>query len=173
MKKVLMIIAKEGFRDEEFQVPYNRFKENNLEVTVASSSLGEARGKFGATAKVDVAIDKVEPADFDAVVFVGGPGASEYFNNPTAHRIAKEMLNSQKIVGAICIAPVTLANAGILKGKKATVWSSSEDQFGIEQLKSKGAKYRGNPLEVDGNIITANGPQAAVEFASKILEKLK
>lgn len=173
MKKILMVIAKNGFRDEEFQAPCEKFKADNIEVIVASSSLGQAKGKFGSTAEVDVVIGDANSAEFEAVVFVGGPGANEYFNNKVSHKIAREMFDSGKIVAAICIAPVTLANAGVLKGKKATVWSSSEDKFGIDQLKNYGAEFVDKPVVVDGNLVTANGPAAAADFASEILKRLK
>ncbi|MCD6213570.1 MAG: DJ-1/PfpI family protein, partial [Candidatus Desulfofervidus sp.] len=51
--------------------------------------------------------------------------------------------------------------------KKATVWSSE-----ASQLKSLGAIYTGKPVERDGLIITANGPQAAKKFGETILATL-
>jgi len=94
-------------------------------------------------------------------------GATEYWNNEIAHNLARAALEKNKIVAAICIAPVTLAKAGLLKGKKATVWSSEANQ-----LKSLGAIYTGKPVERDGLIVTANGPQAAEEFGETILAAL-
>ena len=55
--------------------------------------------------------------DYDAVIFVGGPGSSEYWDDPKAHSIAEETVAADKIPGAICIA--SLAKSGVLKGKKA------------------------------------------------------
>ena len=123
-KSVVMIIAKDGFRDEEFLKPKAIFEENNVKVTVASSSQGIASGMLGAKAKVEKTIDEVNPSDYDSVIFIGGTGSAEYWHNPTAHKIANNAYKENKIVAAICIAPVTLAEAGLLKGKKATVWSS-------------------------------------------------
>lgn len=73
----------------------------------------------------------------------------------------------KKIVGAICIAPVTLARAGLLKNKKVTTYSST-----INDIKSAGAKYTGNDVERDGNIITASGPAAAQKFGEAIVKAL-
>ncbi len=61
-----------------------------------------------------------------------------------------------------------MANSGILKGKKATVYID-----GKESLLKSGAIYTGNSLEIDGNIITANGPDAAEDFSNAILKSLK
>jgi len=71
-------------------------------------------------------------------------------------------------VAAICIAPVTLANAGLLKGRKATVFSSC-----AEQIKQKDAIYTGNPVEQDNGFITASGTEAAHSFGQALLQALK
>jgi protease I len=78
-----------------------------------------------------------------------------------------EAVKQNKIVGAICIAPVTLANAGILSGKRAAV-SISERQ----QLADKGAECTFKDVQRDGNIITASGPPAAKGFGEAIAEAL-
>jgi protease I len=167
-KKVAFIIANNGFRDEEFQVPSLVLEENGIDVIVVSLSLDEARGMLGTRVQPHILIDDVKVTNYDAIVFVGGVGSQEYWDNPTAHKIANEAIKHNKILAAICIAPITLANAGVLKGKKATVWSSE-----INRLKAKGAKYIKEPVVRDGNIITADGPTSASLFANKILEALK
>jgi protease I len=86
-----------------------------------------------------------------------------YFDDPVAQNIAKEAVRENKILAAICIAPVILANAGVLRNKKATVFPSEK-----ETLINAGAQYTGKDVEVDGNIITASGPQAAEKFAATI-----
>ncbi|MGQ9631295.1 MAG: DJ-1/PfpI family protein [bacterium] len=166
-KKILMIIARNGFRDEEYQIPREILEGEGASITVASSSLNPAKGMLGSVVKPDIPIDDVDAADYDALIFVGGVGASEYWESERAHSIAKEALDSGKVVCAICIAPVTLAKAGILKGRRATVWWSEGGR-----LKSLGAIYTGRPVERDGKIITANGPGAAGEFAEAITKAL-
>jgi len=166
-KCALMIIASNDFRDEEYQAPRKALETVGVKVTVASSSLSASTGMLGAKVTPDTLIDDVSAGDYDAVIFVGGSGASEYFNNPTAQNIAKDTVAADKLLCAICIAPSTLANAGVLSGKRATCWSSEAGN-----LRDKGAVVSGNPVEVDGKIITANGPQSAGHFAHKIIEAL-
>lgn len=166
-KKVVLIIASNGYRDEEFEEPRKALSQAGAQVVVVSSSLKEAKGMLGGRAKPDILITDIKTSDYDCVVFVGGTGSSEYWDNPVAHKIAKDTYNSGKIIAAICIAPVTLANAGILKGRKATVFTSE-----IERLKSKGANYTGGGVEKDGNIITADGPQNARKFADILVKNL-
>jgi len=167
MKKVVMVIAQDGFRDEELLQPKEILERNGIEVKVASSSLAQAKGMLGAKVKPDILVSDINIRDFAAVVFVGGAGASQYWDDPVAQKLAEDALNANRIVAAICIAPVTLAKAGILKGKRATVWSSE-----AEQLKAAGANYTGRAVEKDGDIITGSGPTAAREFAEEIVRAL-
>ena len=167
-KKILMIIASNNFRDEELQVPKGIFEGEGAKVTIASSSLEESTGTLGATAKPDVLIGDVEAQDYDAVIFVGGAGSSEYWEDAKAHEIVRSTLEKGKLLGAICIAPVTLANAGVLNGKKATVWNSEAGK-----LRQKGAIYTGAGVEVDGNIITADDSHSAKEFGEAFVDALK
>jgi len=166
-KKVAMIIASNGYRDEEFEEPRKILSSNGAQITVASSSLKEAKGTLGGKVKPDTLINDIRTEDFDCIIFVGGAGSSEYWNSPVAHEIAKSAYTSGKIISAICIAPVTLANAGILNGKKATVFPSE-----VGRLRNRGATCTGRGVEVDGNIITADGPSSAKNFANTIVNKL-
>lgn len=166
-KKAVIIIASNNFRDEELLKPKEVLEKNGVTVTIASSSLKEATGMLGAKVKPDILFSNINVSDYDAVIFVGGSGANEYWDNPTAHKIAHDANNAKKIVGAICIAPVTLAKAGLLKNKKATTYSSTTND-----IKSAGAKYTGADVERDGNIITASGPAAAQEFGEAIVKAL-
>lgn len=167
MKKILMIIAPENFRDEELLEPKKIFENKGFSVTIASTK-NEAKGMLGARVNVDININDVNVGNYDAIIFVGGVGSQIYYNDNRALSIAKESFESKKITAAICIAPVILANAGILHGKKATVW---DGRF-ADMLRSGGAKYTGESVTKDGNVITANGPQAAKQFAEEIIKNL-
>lgn len=167
-KKVLMIIAGNNFRDEEFFQPYDLLKQCGAAVTIASSRKDKARSMFGKSVAPDLLLADCKAADYDAVVFIGGPGASEYFTNPAAHALARSAMESGKILAAICIAPVTLANAGVLKGRKAVCFPSME-----EQLARQGAIVGTQAVLQDGRILTATGPEAAKAFAEALVNMLK
>jgi protease I len=164
-KSALMVIAFEKFRDEEYAEPKKVLEDAGFRVATASIQTGTAKGKFGLEAPVDLALKDVKAADYDTVVFVGGPGSHGYFNDPTAQAIAREAHDAGKIVAAICAAPSILANAGLLKGRTAT---SFPDQG--PNLTAGGANFTGKGLEIDGNIITADGPAHAKEFGQAIVK---
>ncbi|MGC8977048.1 MAG: DJ-1/PfpI/YhbO family deglycase/protease [Candidatus Ratteibacteria bacterium] len=167
-KKVLMVIAFENFRDEELQTPKEIFEKNGIKVDIASNKKGTAKGMLGLKVNVELKIDEVEEKEYDGIIFVGGIGSQSLFNNTYAINLAKNFYKNKKVVGAICLAPGILANSGILKGKKATCYPSASDI-----LKKNGAIYTGKEVEVDGNIVTGSGPEAAEKFATEILKLLK
>lgn len=167
--KIAMIIAFRDFRDAEYFIPKQIFENAGIKVITASTDLGVAIGADGGDTKTTVLIDDLIAENFDALVFICGPGMAKQLNNEKLQEIARQ----GKIVGAICIAPVILAKAGILQGKKATVWSSTMDKNAIKTLKENGAIYEDKTVVADGNIVTANGPEAAEGFAKVLTEILK
>lgn len=166
MSRIISVIAPEGYQDKEFNDSKIALESKGHEVMTASSEL-EAYGKFGGVEKIDFLLEDVNPNEFDAILFVGGPGCHRYFDDPLAHELAQEFLRAGKLTTAICAAPSILANAGLLEGKKATCFPSQADN-----LKEKGTDYTGNPVETDGLIITADGPDSATAFGEKIAEVL-
>jgi len=170
MKSILFIIAHKGFQDNEFSIPRDILKAKGHKITVASSDTSLALGAMGSKVIPDITIDEAlkRIVEFDAVIFVGGGGAREYFDSSVAHQIARDTKN---IIAAICIAPLILANAGVLNGKKATIWN---DTSGTQKnlIESKGAVFVAQSVVVDGKLVTANGPGAAKLFGESIAELL-
>ncbi|MEM5853567.1 MAG: DJ-1/PfpI family protein [Candidatus Aenigmatarchaeota archaeon] len=166
-KKVLMIIAPKNFRDEELLEPKEILEKSGAEIKIASKGVKTARGMLGSSVNVNLDLSEVQTEIYDAVIFIGGTGAEVYFNDSTALKVARESYEQGKIIGAICIAPSILANAGILEGKRATSWPSE-----ASNLEAKGAKYTGELVTADGKIITAKGPEAANEFGKIIAKSL-
>ncbi len=168
-KNILMVIPPSNFRDEELLIPKRIFIEKKEKVFIASLVKDRIRGMLGAKTDIDFTIDKIQ-GNFDAVVFVGGSGIEEYklYDNKDILNLAKAFSYRGKIVTAICLGTKILANADLLKNRKATTTSSA-----IEYIKSKGAKYQESSVVKDLKIITASGPDAAKEFAETILNSLK
>jgi len=165
--KIGILIAHNGFRDEEYWVPKKMFEESSCQIITISSKKTPAISKFKETTPVDIVIGDLNMDEIKSLVIVGGPGTQEYFDNLLVHKLARETLEKNKILAAICIAPVILARAGLLAGKKATVFPT-----GREELEKADAKYVDEAVVSEGNIITANGPQAAQSFAERILSRL-
>lgn len=167
-KKVLMVIAPRDFQDEEFSKPKELLEAKGVEVKVASLTRETAIGMYGTKVTPDISMKNAKATDYDAIVFVGGNGAAALADDPQALALAIEAKKHDKIIGAICIAPVILAKAGILEGKKATVSAS-----GKNELINAGATYTGKGVEVDGKVVTGSGPASAEEFGQAILRVLE
>ncbi|MFA5843478.1 MAG: DJ-1/PfpI family protein [Coriobacteriia bacterium] len=168
MPTALLVIAPEGFRDEEYAHPKEVLERRGVTVVTASVAPGPCRGKLGMTARADVALSEADTEDYDAVAFVGGPGASIFFDDEAAQRFAAAMDTAGKVVAAICIAPSTLARAGLLAERAATAFPDRADD-----LIAHGARFTGADVEIDGHIVTANGPAAARSFGDAIADLLE
>ncbi len=167
MAKILMIIAQNGFRDEELLVPKQILEHAGHNVKVASITRGKATGSKGTSLQPDLAVYEANPAFFDCVVIVGGPGSPALAENGEVIDFVLGM--SKKLVAAICLGPMTLAQAGILKDKKATIFP---DRSAITLLRQSGGVYKTGSVVVDGNIVTADGPQSAEQFGTTIVKML-
>ncbi len=173
MKKILLIVAPINFRDEEALIPKQLFEEKGFSVVVASKNTSIARGSLGAKLNVDLNTEQINQSQinqFDAIVFSGGAGALIYFEDKNIHNLIQTMFKNNKLIAAICIGPMILAKAGILDHKKATVWDKDLNQS--KYFLSHNIHYTNQNVVVDKNIITANGPHAAQQFANKIIEML-
>lgn len=171
-KKVLMVVAPLNFRDEELLIPKKVFEDAGVKVVIASKDVAQARGMMGELVTVDVDLYQVSAADYDAIVFVGGGGAKSYFEDEIAHLLAKSSVNQGKVTAAICIAPAILAKAGVLKGKRATIWTSVVDKSMVSVIDAGGGAYSDAEVVVHGKVITGCGPDAGEKFAEKILEAI-
>ncbi|HOI60366.1 MAG TPA: DJ-1/PfpI family protein [Candidatus Pacearchaeota archaeon] len=168
-KKIAMVIAAREFRDEECFETKDILEKEGFNITLFSNEKGIAVGRFGGEIKVEKTLEEIDVSDFDCVLFVGGGGAIKYLDNNLSYDLLRKANKRNIIITAICIAPVILANAGILEGKKATVWSNDLDKSAIKILEQKGATYINKNSVIDKNIVTANGPSAIKEFCEDII----
>jgi protease I len=167
---VLLVIAPEGFNDSEYLQPRAVLEAAGCRVVVASLSVEVAVGMRGTQVEPDVVLAEVDGTEYDAVLFIGGSGADVYWDDAQAHRVAREAVNQDRVVGAICIAPVILARAGVLEGRDATVFSPSSL---CPELEARGATCSFERVQRDGRIVTGNGPEAAQEFAEVVIRVLQ
>lgn len=163
----LIILPHQKFEDAEFQITHTALIDAGIDTTIASSSLESAEGMHGLSVQPDALIQNITWIDFQAILLIGGVGCREYWHNKPLHQLLLSADKRNQLLAAICLAPVTLANSGILDGRHATGYPSSE-----RYLTWKGAIYTGNPVEIEENVITANGPAAAEEFAATVIKSL-
>ena len=171
-RRIALIIAFRDFRDAEYFVSRQILEKAGFEVKTVSNKKGTAIGADGGDTEVELLVSEINTNNFHAIVFVGGPGCLDALDNEDSYKIIRETISQGKILAAICISPIILARAGVLSGKKVTVWVSEADKRPVKILEKNGAICQSLPVVVDEKIVTANGPDAAGEFAEKIKDLL-
>jgi len=114
----------------------------------------------------DTVIDSVKAEDFDMIVLPGGqPGSDNLNADPRVRELVIGFSRKGKLTGAICAAPIVLASAGVLRGKRATSYPSYKDKLG-------GAVYEEKSVVTDGTVLTSRGAGTALNFGLAIVERL-
>lgn len=165
MQKVAVMLA-DGFEEVEALTVVDIVRRVGITCDMFSISGEEVKGAHDIVVKADKLISD-EIKEYDVIVLPGGmPGATNLRDNEEVIKLVKYFNNNNKIIGAICAAPIILGKADIIEGKNVTSYP------GFEKELSKG-NYLEEHVVVDGNIITSRGPATAMLFAYKILELLQ
>ena len=165
---ILYVIAYKNFQDEEYFETKKIFENGGYKTKISSSIIGEGQGKLGSSVNIELLFSEVDAVDFDAIVFIGGLGSIALWDDWRAQGLSKLFLENKKIVAGIGSGVVIMANAGILKNIKATCLSADESH-----VRHGEADIVGGSVVVSGNIITADGPKSAKEFANTLINVLK
>lgn len=171
--KALFIIAQKDFRDEELFETKDVLNRKGIESDVASVTTNIARGMLGGSITPNLAVRDAKESDYSALIVVGGSGSPELANHREVLELIKQFFQKNKLIAAICLAPMVLAKAGVLKDIKATVWNASSYQDSVKVLQAGRAKFATEVLVKDKNIITAFGPEQAEKFGEMIVKSLK
>jgi len=166
-KRAALIVASQNFRDEELFETKRALDAAAVQTVTASTRIGIIMGALGNIAEANILVGQLRVEDYDAIIFIGGPGAVEYAANPAALNLAREAVRQRKILAAISTAPTILANAGVLTGVRATSFLSERNRLILA-----GAVYTGIPVEQDRLIITGSGPAASIQFGRAIADAL-
>ena len=177
-KRVVIIVASKYFNDTELFGAEHALQIAGIQPVFASSVVGEIKGIERNTITATVLIKDIKVDDYDAFVFIGGQGAREYFNNKDVLNLVRSANEKNKILAAIGVAPAIFAYADVVKDKNVACFSSQR-----RRLLSAGARWKSTSLEIDGNMITASGPDAdplvagspasAQRFGTAILNMLR
>lgn len=125
----LVVIASKEFKTLEFQGVKEALGNRGIGIVVSSSAVVAEGYDPELRLDTDLLLQDVVVDDFDAIVFIGGRGAVEYYERDVAHSLINEFYEKGKIVSAICLSPSILANAGVLGGKRATAYISEKSNL--------------------------------------------
>jgi len=167
--KKVAIMVDEIYQTLEVWYPYYRLKEAGLEVNfVAAEAKKEYHSKEGYPCVSDISVKQAKASDYDCMVVPGGFAPDFMRRSADVIKFANDMVNTGKIIAAICHGGWLLCSTPIYKGKKATCFMAIKDD-----IKNAGADYVDAECVVDGNLITSRKPDDLPTFCTAILEKLK
>lgn len=164
----LIFLPKKDFNEEEFTIIKKRLLKAGKQLFITSDDHSVCSGSKGMKVKSDTSFYNVNINNFAALILIGGSGSRNYWKNESLHKIVKKFFDSKKIVAAICSSPIILAKAGILQNKKATCYS--EDKM---ELINSGIDYQDRNVVVDGNVVTADSVNSALQFVEAVLHLTK
>lgn len=165
------ILATDGFEQSELFEPRKALQEAGAEVKIVSLKTGEIKGwnekNWGDSIAVDLTVDEANANDFDALQLPGGVMNPDKLRmNEKAVQFVKSFFDAGKPVAAICHAPWTLVEAGVVKGKTLTSWASLQTD-----LENAGAKWVDQEVVTDNGLVTSRNPQDIPAFNKKMIEE--
>lgn len=157
----------DGFEEIEAFTAVDTLRRAGLNVEIVSVTSDEiVMGAHDVSLLCDVNFENCDFSDADLLLLPGGmPGAGTLDKHVGLRKLILDFAEKNKPIAAICAAPMVLGKLGLLKGRKATCYPSFEQYL-------EGAQCVDEPVVCDGNIITAMGPGAAMEFSLTIVELL-
>ena len=160
MKRVLVPLA-EGFEELEAVTIIDILRRAGIEVVVASLAGSPVTGSHGIRLAADTPLAALVEQDFDMIALPGGmPGAEHLRNDPRIADFVRRLHDLGRPVAAICAAPMVLAAAGVLEGRRATSYPGFLEGG------------TGEAVVVDRNVITSRGPGTALDFALALVGEL-
>lgn len=167
MPTVLVPLAP-GFEDLEATTVVDILRRAGIEVLTAGLAPGLVQGSRGMRVAPDVSLDEVLERDFDMIVLPGGmPGSEHLKNDARIQALLRRLSAAGAYTAAICAAPMALAAAGLLDGRRRTGYPGM-----IDKLTLPGGSYLDDPVVIDGKVVTSRGPGTAMDFALALVELL-
>ena len=163
------LLVEEDFEDRELPLLLDSLRASGLRVTVVGPIAGrEYRGKRqGAVVRADIAAGAARINDFDIVVIPGGYAPDKMRMRHAMVDLARDAMESNKPVAAICHGPSLLISANALRGRTLTCWPS----IAID-VKNAGGRYVDKPVVEDGNLITSRKPDDVPVFSEAIIRAI-
>ncbi len=165
MARVCVLLA-EGFEEIEAVTLIDVLRRAEVDVVTLGVSSTDVTGAHGIPMTADNLLADAGDESWDMVILPGGmPGSAHLRDDPAVQALVTRQHARGGRLAAICAAPMALAQAGVLAGKKATSYPGFEDKL-------PGADYQQQAVVVDGTVFTSRGPGTSLPFALRLVAEL-
>lgn len=163
---MILLFLAEGFEEIEAIGTVDVIRRAGIDIKTVGIGGREIKGSHGINVTADYDINSLPNKPIDGTILPGGmPGTLNLEKNEKVKELVTYTYNKGLLTAAICAAPSILGHMGFLEGKKATCYPGFEKDL-------YGAEVTGEPVVVNGNVITGNGPGSAIEFGGEIVSFL-
>jgi protease I len=172
-KRVAFLVANEGVEQVELTEPMAAIRKAGAEVELIAPEAGDVQAfnhlDKGDVFGIDRTVGDADPGDYDGLVLPGGVANPDQLRTKEdAVRFVRAFFDTGKPVGAICHAPWTLVEAGVLQGRTVTSWPSLQTD-----LRNAGAEWVDEEVHVDQGLVTSRKPDDIPAFSAKVVEEIE
>lgn len=167
-QKRIAVLVDEMYQVLEVWYPYYRLLEAGCEVDLVGAQATTFKSKEGYPCDAQLAAGKVKAADYDCMVVPGGYAPDFMRRSDDVIRFANEMVDSGKLIAAICHGGWLLCSTKAFKGRRATCFMAIRDD-----ITNAGAMYVDEECVVDGKLITSRKPGDLPAFCRAIIKALQ
>jgi protease I len=170
-KNVAILVA-DGFEQEEMTSPKEALEQAGAKTHIVSLKPGKVKGwqhtQWGDEFRVDQPVERANASDYDALLLPGGVMNPDKLRiNQQAVQFVRGFFEQHKPVAAICHAPWTLIEAGVVRGRKVTSYPSLQTD-----LKNAGAQWVDQEVVVDQGLVTSRKPEDLPAFNRMMVEEI-
>ena len=171
-KRVAFLVANEGIEQVELTEPWKAVEAAGGRPELIAPEPGSAQAfnhlDKADTYEVDETVSDADAADYDALVLPGGVANPDTLRtDPAAVEFARSFFAAGKPVAAICHAPWTLIEAGVVDGRTLTSWPSLQTD-----IRNAGGHWVDEPVHVDAGLVTSRKPDDLEAFCAKLIEEI-
>jgi protease I len=170
-KTIAFLVANEGIEQIELTRPWEAIEDAGGRPILLAPEEGKAQAfehlDKADTFDVDKAVGAADPGSYDGLVLPGGVANPDNLRtDEDAVAFVRAFFEAGKPVAAICHAPWTLIEAGVVEGRKLTSWPSLQTD-----LRNAGATWVDEEVVVDEGLVTSRKPDDLDAFCAKAVEE--
>ena len=169
----VLIMATNRFEESELFGPREILTRKGASVVLASLDGKEIMATVhddpGRTITPDLTIAEARAEDYDALLLPGGVGNPDRLRTDAAAvALIRAFDAAGKPIGAICHAPWLLAEADVLRGRRATAWPSIRTD-----IRNAGATVVDEAAVTDGHLVTSRKPDDVPAFTAALIAAIE